>query len=103
VNGETFSVLLRKPRKGFPHTAPGDLVALRSPQSKYIWSSTGMSSYYDLVADARELQNLFGDGRPPEDTRTRVQDWRLKHGLDRPEGELDPLTKDRLKMLGYID
>ena len=103
VNGETFSVLLRKPRKGFPHTAPGDLVALRSPQSKYIWSSTGMSSYYDLVADARELQNLFGPGRPPEETRSRVQDWRLAHGLDRPEGELDPLTKDRLKMLGYID
>jgi arylsulfatase A-like enzyme len=103
VTGETYSVLLRKPRKGFPHTDAGDLVALRTPESKYIWSSTGRHSYYDLLADARETQNLFGDGRPPEATRSRVQDWRLKHGLDRPEGELDPLTKDRLKMLGYID
>ena len=103
VNGETYSVLLRKPRKGFPHTDAGDLVALRSPESKYIWSSTGRHSYYDLLADARETRNLFGDGRPPEATRSRVQDWRLKHGLDRPEGALDPLTKDRLKMLGYID
>jgi arylsulfatase A-like enzyme len=103
VNGETYSVLLRKPRRGFPHTAAGDLVALRTPQSKYVWSSTGKHSYYDLVADARELQNLFGDGRPPEATRSRVQEWRLAHGLDRPEGELDPLTRDRLKNLGYID
>jgi arylsulfatase A-like enzyme len=103
VTGETYSVLLRKPRKGFPHTAAGDLVALRTPQSKYIWSSTGMHSYYDLLADARELQNLFGDGRPPEEARTRVQDFRLAHGFDRPEGELDPLTRDRLKNLGYID
>jgi len=103
VNGETFSVLLRKPRKGFPHTAAGDLVALRKPESKYIWSSTGMHAYYDLLADARESRNLFGDGRPPEGTRSQLQDWRLKHGLDRPEGELDPLTKDRLKMLGYIN
>ena len=103
VNGETHSVLLRKPRKGFPHTAPGDLVALRTPQSKYVWSSTGQHGWYDLIADAREHQNLFGDGRPPEDTRARVQEWRLKHGLDRPEGALDPLTRDRLEALGYTD
>ncbi len=102
VNGETYSILLRKPRKGFPHTAVGDLVALRTPQSKYIWSSTGQHSFYDLVADARELQNLFGDGRPPPQTRTRVERWRVGHGLDRAESKLDPLTEERLRSLGYL-
>ena len=78
-------------------------MALRTPQSKYVWSSTGQHGWYDLIADARELRNLFGDGRPPAETRARVQEWRLEHGLDRPEGQLDPLTKDRLRMLGYLE
>jgi arylsulfatase A-like enzyme len=103
VNGETYSFLLRKPRKGFPHTAPGDMLALRTPQSKYVWSSTGQHAYYDLANDARELQNLFGDGRPPQETRMRLEQWRVAHGLDRAEGKLDRLTEDRLKALGYID
>ena len=102
VNGETYSVLLRKPRKGFPHTAAGDLVALRTPESKYIWSSTGMHSFFDLAADAKELQNLFGDGRPPQETRTRVEQWRVGHQLDRTETKLDPLTEERLRSLGYL-
>jgi arylsulfatase A-like enzyme len=101
--GETYSFLLRKPRRGYPHTAAGDLVALRSPQSKYVWSSTGQHAFYDLQTDARELQNLFGDGRPPAATRTRLEEWRLAKGLDRAEGKLDRLTEDRLKALGYID
>lgn len=103
VDGETWSFLLRKPRKGYPHTAPGDLVGLRSPQAKYVWSSTGMHAFYDLQADAREQQNLFGDGRPPMETRVRVEEWRVAQGLDRAEGKLDRLTEDRLKALGYID
>ena len=101
VNGETYSVLLRKPRKGFPHTAPGDLVALRTPETKYIWSSTGQHSFFDLVADAKEMQNLFGDGRPPQETRTRVEQWRLGHGLD-SDRKLDPLIEERLRALGYL-
>jgi arylsulfatase A-like enzyme len=102
VNGETYSVLLRKPRKGFPHTAVGDLVALRTPATKYIWSSAGQHSFFDLAADAGELRNLFGDGRPPQETRTRVEQWRVGHGLDSAERALDPLTEQRLKSLGYL-
>jgi arylsulfatase A-like enzyme len=101
VNGETYSVLLRKPRKGFPHTAPGDLVALRTPETKYIWSSTGQHSFFDLVADAKEMQNLFGDGRPPQETRTRVEQWRLGHGLD-SDRKHDQLIEERLRSLGYL-
>jgi arylsulfatase A-like enzyme len=101
VNGETYSVLLRKPRKGFPHTAVGDLVALRTPEMKYIWSSTGQHSFFDLAADAKEMQNLFGDGRPPQETRTRVEQWRVGHGLD-SDRKLDPLIEERLRSLGYL-
>jgi len=77
-------------------------VARRTPETKYSWSSTGQHSFFDLAADAKETQNLFGDGRPPQETRTRVEQWRVGHGLDRTDTKLDPLTEERLKLLGYL-
>jgi arylsulfatase A-like enzyme len=99
---QTISFLLRKPVRQYPHTAPGDLVALRTPTAKYVWSSTGQHQYFDLAADPKETHNLYGASASVADLAAQVEAWRRSAGLDQPEGKLDRLTEDRLRSLGYI-
>ena len=60
--GETFSFLIRRPDRSYPHTAPGHLIGLRTAAFKYVWSSTGRNAYYDLLKDPHTEHNLYGDG-----------------------------------------
>jgi arylsulfatase A-like enzyme len=104
TDAEAHSYLLRKPNKRFPHTAPGDLVALRTAAFKYVWSSTGRNLYYNLALDPRaENDGYEGDSVLLAAIAQRVEAWRRAVGLDTVGREpVDPLTEQRLRSLGYV-
>jgi arylsulfatase A-like enzyme len=101
---EVFSFLVRAPERGFPHTAPGHLVSVRSGSRKFIWSSTGKHAYYDFTSDPTASRNAYGDTAEVTALAGRLAEWRKGVGLDQLEGggPLDRLTRERLRALGYI-
>jgi arylsulfatase A-like enzyme len=104
ADAEAFSFLIRGADKKFPHTAAGHLVAMRSGQRKFVWSSTGMHAYYDLATDPDAEQNLYGDTPEVAALARRLDEWRRSAGLERFDGgePMDRLTRERLRALGYI-
>lgn len=103
-NAEAFTYLLREPQKKFPHTHPGHLFSIKRGSAKYVWSSGGHHEYYDLAGDPEAHQNLYADGPAPATEAERLAAWRKQYGLEVVEQEeLDRVTRDRLKALGYID
>jgi arylsulfatase A-like enzyme len=102
---ETFTYLLRKPDKRFPHTQAGHLFGRKTGAEKYVWSSGGKHEFYEFADDPRGHENDYADTAPEvADAAKRVADWRKEHGFEEiGEQELTPLMRERLKALGYID
>ncbi|TME71728.1 MAG: sulfatase [Chloroflexi bacterium] len=102
--GDTFSFLIRRPDRSYPHTAPGHLIGLRTAAFKYVWSSTGRNAYYDLLKDPHAEHNLYGDGVDIASAEQRLADWRKKAGFENIDADerLDRLTTERLRALGYV-
>src|SRR5262249_33564030 len=101
---EAFSFLVRPPDPKYDFTLAGNLVGRRSPETKYVWSSTGRHEYYDLGADPRAERNLYGARPEVAAVEQRVAEWRKKVDLEQLEtgGAMDRLTRDRLRALGYV-
>ncbi len=100
---ETFSYLLRPPDKHFPHTLAGHLFGRRTAVDKYVWSSGGKHEYYDLRTDPRAHHNIYGDRPEVRAAAERVAAWRKRYDLEAAgRHQLDRLTRERLKALGYI-
>lgn len=100
-----FTYLLRDPRPKFPHTEAGHLLGIRKDGQKFVWSSGGAHEFYELQGDPRAHENLYIEsGGAPLELEEELGDWRDRVGLEVIEKEkLDPVTRDRLKALGYID
>ena len=99
-----FSFLIRKPDRDYPHTAPGNLIGIRTLDLKYVWSSTGQHAYYDLRVDPGAANNEYGTVPEPLALETRLDEWRKRVGLERLDAKEGPnrLTEDRLRTLGYV-
>jgi arylsulfatase A-like enzyme len=106
-NPEIFSCLIRRPDPAFPHTAPGHLVSVRTPESKYVWSSTGQHAFYDLRDDPEAHRNVYADVSDRPDVHAaaqRVEEWKQRVGIEGRETYEpdDALTTERLRALGYV-
>ncbi len=104
--GETVGFLYRPVDKEYPFTAPGHLLSMRDEDSMYVWSSTGMGSYFDLEADPDEDDNLLGSHPGEARAQRRFEAWRSAAGFDDFGGKqkkVDRLMKDKLKALGYVN
>ena len=82
------------------------LKSIQVGSMKYIWSSKGDSELYDLASDPGELENL-GSERPVEASalNKRLTEWLASFEHKTESGgkkELDSVTRQRLKALGYI-
>lgn len=100
-----YTYLLREPRAKFPHTEAGHLLGIRKDGQKFVWSSGGSHELYELEGDPKAHKNVFIEsGGPPIELEEELGRWRDQVGLEVIETEkLDPVTRDRLKALGYID
>jgi arylsulfatase A-like enzyme len=100
-----FTYLLRDPRPPFPHTQAGHLLGIRKDGQKYVWSSGGEHELYELEADPKGHDNRFlAAGGAPTELEEELDRWRDEVGLEEIKKEkLDPITRDRLRALGYID
>jgi arylsulfatase A-like enzyme len=101
---EAYSFLVRPPDPKYDFTLAGNLVGRRSPDTKYVWSSTGRHEYYDLGADPRAERNVYGARPEVAAVEQRVAAWRKKVDLEQLDagGPMDRLTRDRLRALGYV-
>lgn len=104
-DGPVFTYLLRDPRAKFPHTQAGHLLGVRKGGQKYVWSSGGEHEFYVLENDPKAHDNLYiREGGPPMELEEELARWRESVGLNEISQEkLDPITRDRLRALGYID
>jgi arylsulfatase A-like enzyme len=101
---ETVGYLHRPVDKEYPFTASGHLLGLRTPQEKYVWSSTGKHEYYDLSADPAGQKNLHGQAAGEAQMAERLAQWRKQAGFENfgeKQKGVDRLMKDKLKALGY--
>lgn len=100
-----FTYLLRDPRASFPHTQAGHLLGIRKDGQKYVWSSGGEHEFYELDGDPKAHDNRFLAARgAPKELEEELDSWRDRVGLEEIKKEkLDPVTRDRLRALGYID
>ena len=103
--GPVFTYLLRDPRAKFPHTQAGHLLGIRQDGQKYVWSSGGEHEFYVLANDPKAHENLYiQQGGAPLELEEALARWRDSVGLNEiSQEELDPVTRDRLRALGYID
>lgn len=103
--GPVFTYLLRDPRAKFPHTLAGHLLGVRKDGQKYVWSSGGEHEFYVLGNDPKAHDNLYlSQGGAPLELEEELARWRESVGLNEISKEkLDPITRDRLRALGYID
>jgi len=103
--GPVFTYLLRDPRAKFPHTLAGHLLGVRKDGQKYVWSSGGEHEFYVLENDPKAHDNLYiSRGGAPMELEEELARWRDSVGLNEISKEkLDPITRDRLRALGYID
>lgn len=104
--GETVGFLYRPVDKEYDFTAPGHLLSMRDPDSMYVWSSTGMHSFFDFESDPTEDRNLHGSHPDEAAAKRRFEDWRAAAGFEDFGGKqkkLNRLMKDKLKALGYVN
>ncbi len=104
--GETVGFLYRPVDKEYPFTAPGHLLSMRDDDSMYVWSSTGMTGFFDLHADPTEDHNLHGSHGSEPAAKRRFEEWRSASGFDDFGGKqkkVDRLMQDKLKALGYVN
>jgi len=84
-----------------------DIVAIRTKDYKYIWSSEGRDELYDLTHDPEEANNIIAEQRDKaSELRGKMESW--KHSFVSAEqfvleGELESSVKKRLRRLGYIE
>jgi arylsulfatase A-like enzyme len=84
--------------------------AIRTPQYKYVWSSTGNHALYDVQRDPWETVNLLPRAG---EIATTLQNELLGWWAQQPAYELnesdhtpqpmDPRTLERLRSIGYVD
>ncbi|MFQ5923843.1 MAG: sulfatase, partial [Anaerolineales bacterium] len=86
-----------------------ELKAIRSNGYKYIWSSDGRSELFNIADDPSESENLIA-ANPAKATelRSQLMDWLDQHSPNSwPPSpvsvDIDPVTVERLRALGYID
>ena len=91
-----------KERAGQAGGAELGLVAVITPDSKYIFAEDAPDELYDLAADPDELENLAsGSGIHP--LRRRIDAWRAATAARyaAPKGEEAERTREMLDALGY--
>ncbi len=96
--------------KRFPEFDPSpydrELRAIRAEDHKYIWASDGRDELYDIRADPGEKENLISmQPEKAQELRQMLEEWlRGFTSYQAEEGamEMDEITRERLRGLGYI-
>jgi arylsulfatase A-like enzyme len=84
-----------------------EIVALRTRDYKFIWSSEGRHELYDLNRDPEETRNLITvDKARASELRIKTEVWMRSFLREEPnyasDEELEGPVKKRLKALGYL-
>jgi arylsulfatase A-like enzyme len=84
-----------------------EIVALRTRDCKYIWSSEGRHELYDLRHDPQETRNQITiDKSKGSELRIRTEAWMRSFSREEPDdavnGDLEGSVKERLRALGYL-
>ncbi len=98
-------------RAGLPEDTPQprhdrSLRCIRTPESKFIWSSDGQHALYDLRQDPSEMTNLYPEqAEAAAMLEKHLLSWQPPAGLplSAPELHMDEDVRQRLRDLGYID
>jgi len=84
-----------------------EIVAIRTKDYKYIWSSEGRDELYDLAHDPEETNNTISNQtEKARELRDKMESW--KHSFVPAEQfvlerELEGSVKKRLRKLGYLE
>ena len=84
-----------------------EIVALRTRDYKFIWSSEGRHELYDLNRDPEEKRNLITiDKARASELRIKTEAWMSSFSREEPihvaDEELEGPVKERLRALGYL-
>jgi arylsulfatase A-like enzyme len=84
-----------------------EIVALRTQDYKYIWSSEGRNELYDLKHDPQERSNLIAiDKAKASELRIKTEAWMGSFSREEPiqtaDEQLEGAVKQRLRALGYL-
>jgi arylsulfatase A-like enzyme len=83
-----------------------EIVALRTRDYKYIWSSEGQHELYDLNHDPKETCNLVTiDKAKASELRVKTEAWMRSFSREEPihaDEDLEGPVKERLRALGYL-
>ena len=123
-SGRSLVDMIRKPEDSYGHTAylerrryidgkrgdfrvEGDKFAVRRDDMKYIWApQEETEELYDLTKDRGELSNII-DQHPEiaAEMRKLILEWKEERDADIEEFKqtLDPVSRAKLRALGYID
>jgi hypothetical protein len=80
------------------------LVAVRTEDKKYLWSSEGRDELYDLQTDPQELTNLIAvEDATRRELRNKLDMWNSSF-LRAPIGDdkFESVITKKLKALGYL-
>lgn len=96
-----------------PTKFPRHQLCVHSATHKYIWSDDRPGKFYDLRSDPDENINLFDVDTPAEQTvlkdlRQKLNTWRaglqpFPPNLVNDAPQVDAVTMDRLRSLGYVE
>ena len=90
------------------YTGPPDQEAIRNTTHKLILDNqTGDEAFFDLEADALELENRIGTGAVEEEALRRLLESRVElyrsRGTGSVEQEIPSEWEEELRKLGYIE
>lgn len=96
--------------KRFPEFDPSpydrELRAIRAEDHKYIWASDGRDELYDIRADPQEKENLISmQLEKAQELRQMLEEWLrgfTPYQAEEEAMEMDEITRERLRGLGYI-
>jgi len=82
-----------------------ELVALRTKDYKYIWSSDNRDELFDLRIDGNESSNLLSvQSEKGNELKSKLESWRSSyvHSSIGEDQEFETAITKRLRALGYI-
>jgi arylsulfatase A-like enzyme len=82
-----------------------EIIALRTKEYKYIWSSKGRHELYNIKKDPNELNNIIDiDSRKANELNGKLNEWKnsFEHMQYLDKTRNNGLQNKRLRALGYI-
>ena len=95
----------KRPDHSFEQYDYGHLVSFKTRTHKFVWSSKGRHSLFDLIHDPGEMKNIYGDDATSRGYLERCEQWKadVPRVGEKTLEEFDEKVKRHLRGLGYIE